>query len=169
MRIPFNPDNCSFGQPETIIKISDKGKSISFPRVSPDNKYLLFCLADYGNFTLWHPESDIYMLDLSTGEETLPAINSSRTESFHEWSSNGRWVVFSSRRDDGLYTRPYFSYFDSSGKMHKPFILPQKDPEFYTDFMKSYNVPELITSKVGLNPRKLEKFGEQTQTIKAGF
>ena len=169
MRIPFNPDNCSFGQPETIIKVSDKGKSISFPRISPDNKYLLFCLADYGNFTLWHPESDIYMLDLSTGEETLPAINSSRTESFHEWSSNGRWVVFSSRRDDGLYTRPYFSYFDSSGKMHKPFILPQKDPEFYTDFMKSYNVPELITSKVGLNPRKLEKFGEQTQTIKAGF
>lgn len=169
MKIPFDPDNCSFGQPDTIKKVSDKGKSISFPRVSPDNKYLLFCLADYGNFTLWHPESDIYMLDLSTGEETLLPVNSNRAESFHEWSSNGRWVVFSSRRDDGLYTRPYFSYFDPSGKMHKPFILPQKDPGFYIDFMKSYNVPELITSKVELNPRRLEKFGKQNQITKSGF
>jgi hypothetical protein len=169
MRITFDPETRSFGQPESILKVSDEGKSISFPRVSPDNKYLLFCLADYGNFTLWHPESDIYMLDLSTGEISKPGINSNRTESFHEWSSNGRWVVFSSRRDDGLYTRPYFSYFDASGKMHKPFILPQKDPGFYTDFMKSYNVPELITSKVELNPRKLEKFGKQVQITKSGF
>ena len=169
MRITFDPETSSFGQPEAILKVSDEGKSISFPRVSPDNKYLLFCLAEYGNFTLWHPESDIYMLDLSTREISKPGINSNRTESFHEWSSNGRWVVFSSRRDDGLYTRPYFSYFDASGEMHKPFILPQKDPGFYIDFMKSYNVPELITSKVSLNPRKLEKYGKQAKTIKAGF
>jgi hypothetical protein len=169
MKIPFDPDNCSFGDPEIVKKVSDIGKSISFSRVSPDNKYLLFCLSDYGNFTLWHPESDIYMLDLSTGEETLLPINSDRAESFHGWSSNGRWVVFSSRRDDGLYTRPYFSYFDPSGKMHKPFILPQKDPGFYTDFMKSFNIPELITSKVELNPRRLEKFGKQNQIIQPGF
>lgn len=78
-------------------------------------------------------------------------------------------MVFSSRRDDGLYTRPYFSYFDPSGKMHKPFILPQKDPGFYTDFMKTYNLPELITSKVELNPRRLEKFGKQNQIIQPGF
>jgi len=35
--------------------------------------------------------------------------------------------------------------------------------------MKSFNVPELITSQVGLNPRKLEKFGKKNQTIKAGL
>jgi hypothetical protein len=54
---------------------------------------------------------------------------------------------------DGLYTRPYFSHFDGKGNFSKPFILPQKDPLFNDRFMKSYNIPELVKSKVNLNPR----------------
>jgi dipeptidyl aminopeptidase/acylaminoacyl peptidase len=157
MRIAFDPETCSFGEPDTVLRVSDKGKSLSFPRISPDNKYLLYCLADYGNFTIWHPESDIYLLDLVSGKISYPDINSKRTESFHEWSSTGRWIVFSSRRDDGLYTKPYFAYFDTSGIVHKPFLLPQKSPEFYLNFMKSYNIPEFVTSRIELNPRKLER------------
>lgn len=114
-------------------------------------------MTDYGNFTIWHPESDLYLLDLTTGKISEPEINSDKSESFHSWSSSGRWIVFSSRRGDGLYTRPYFSYFDSSGKAHKPFILPQKNPGFYFDLMKSYNLPELVTSRVELDPRKLSQ------------
>ena len=75
-------------------------------------------------------------------------INSTQTDSYHCWSSSGRWFVFSSKRMDGLYTRPYFCYFDKTGKASKPFVLPQKDPEFYYSFLKNYNIPQLITGAV---------------------
>ncbi len=157
LRISFNPENCSFGEVDTIWSVSGQEKSISFPKISPDGKYMLFCISDYGNFTIWHNESDLYLLDLVSGKLIHPDINSDKSESFHSWSSTGKWIVFSSRRGDGLYTRPYFSYFDTSGKMHKPFILPQKDPEFYFNFMKSFNLPEFTTNKVDLKLRDLRK------------
>lgn len=158
LRISFDPEKCSFiGLPDTVRSVSGEGKSISFPRISPDGRYLLYCISDYGNFSLWHKESDLEILDLTTGLTFIPEINSPYSESFHTWSFTGRWIVFSSRRGDGLYTRPYFSYFDSSGHAHKPFILPQKDPGFYVDFLKSYNLPELVTSRIELNPVKLYK------------
>jgi len=75
---------------------------------SPDGRYILFCKSGHGNLTIWQPESDLYLLDLKTGIVSKPDINSNKSESFHTWSSTGRWIVFSSRRDDGLlYTRPY--------------------------------------------------------------
>ncbi len=157
LRIPFDPGNCSFGTPDTVWKVSEAGKSISFPRISPDGRYLMVCISDYGNFSIWHSESDLYILDLADGKVYKPGINSSRSESFHNWSSSGKWIVFSSRRGDGLFTRPFFSYFDQDGQAHKPFLLPQKEPGFYTDFLKSYNLPELVKEKIALNPRLLDK------------
>jgi hypothetical protein len=114
-------------------------------------------MTEYGNFTIWHKDSDLYLMNLETNEITKPDINSNQAESYHTWSSTGRWIVFSSRRIDGFFTRIYFAYFDSNGKAHKPFLLPQKDPEFYNTFLKTYNVPELITSAVNLNPRNLSE------------
>ena len=153
IRIAFDPDKLGFGKVDTVYKAALQGKSISFPRVSPDGKYVMFCMSDYGNFSIWHPESDLYILNLANNELTKPEINSNQTESYHTWSSTGKWLVFSSRRIDGLYTRPYFSHFDGNGHFSKAFILPQKDPSFYEGFLKSYNIPELVTSKVKLDPR----------------
>ena len=78
-----------------------------------------------------------------------------QVESYHSWSSNSRWFVFSSRRIDGLYTRPYIAYVDEDGKVGKPFLLPQKDAGFYQSFMKSFNIPEFITGKVKVRGRVL--------------
>ena len=78
----------------------------------------------------------------------LDLLNSNDVDSYHSWSSNNRWVVFSSRRIDGLYTRPFIAYIDAEGKPAKPFLLPQEDINFYHYFMKSYNIPEFITGKV---------------------
>jgi hypothetical protein len=155
LRISFDIATCRFGTVDTIVSASRDHHSVSFPRISPDGKYLLYCLSDFGNFSIWHNESDLFLKDLESGEISKPDINSPQSESYHTWSSSGRWIVFSSRRIDGLFTRPYFSYFDTSGIAHKPFILPQKDPEFYATFLKSYNIPELVTSKVELNPHNL--------------
>lgn len=85
------------------------------------------------------------MKNLSSGEERpLMNANSDDTDSYHTWSSNGRWIVFSSRRDDGSYTRPYITYIDADGNDSKAFVVPQDTPDYYRQLMKSYNVPEFF-------------------------
>ena len=117
-------------------------KSIAFPRVSPEGNYLVMTIQDYGCFPIWHKETDLISLNLKTFETERLELNSDYSESYHSWSSNGKWLLFASRRDDGLTTRPYIAYINKDGKSGKPFIVPQKDPEFYDSFMKSFNVPE---------------------------
>ncbi len=171
LRIEFNPETQEFGKTDTIISSAKTGLSVSFPCVSPDGKYILitsFCMSQYGNFTIWHPDSDIYLLNISTNEIVKPDINSDRSESYHSWSSNGRWIVFTSRRLDGLFTRLWISYFDTSGKACKPFILPQKNPVYYDSFLKSYNKPEFIKTKVQINPHALSKYTRK-EAVKASY
>lgn len=124
---------------------------------SPDGRFLAFTLHDFGNFSIWHKEADLYMLDLFTSRKyPLDVFNSEEAESYHSWSGNGRWMVFSSRRIDGLYTRLFIGYVDSEGVGHKPFLLPQKDPLTYYDaLMFSYNIPELMRSAVTVDACRL--------------
>ena len=159
-KISFDPDTRSFGTAVCVYQASEQNKSISFPRISPDGKYLMFTSSDYGNFSIWHPESDLCILNLSTGEmRIMDEVNSDDVESFHTWSSDGKWFVFSSKRLDGLWARPYFAYFDSeTGIAGKPFLLPQKDPLFYDTYTKTYNLPELITSPVTIGEKLLNLF-----------
>jgi len=158
-KIAFDPGNGTFGDKiDTLISAAQTGKSISFPRPSFDGKYLIFTQSDYGNFSIWHREADLYLMDLKTGtSRPLQEVNSDNTESFHDWSGNSRWFVFSSRRDDGLYTRLYISSVDDEGRATKPFMLPQKDPRFYDACLFSYNVPEFIVSPVKVPVNELEK------------
>lgn len=148
--IAFDPDTRRFGTAiDTLYNARTEGRSVSFPRVSPDGQFLMYTLSDYGGFSIWHKDADLYMTRLSTGEHyPLVAANSDDVESYHSWSSNSRWVVFSSRRIDGLYTRPHFAYVDAQGQIGKPFLLPQKKVDFYHRFMYSYNIPEFIKGKV---------------------
>ena len=85
----------------------------------------------------------------------MTVANSDDTESFHNWSANSRWLVFSSRRDDGLYTRPYFCHVDTDGRVSKAFMLPQRHPrQFYRDRFFSFNVPEFIISPTRFDGRQ---------------
>ena len=150
LSIDFNPENCSVGSKiDTLYHAGKGGRSAKFPRVSPDGHYLIYTLSNYGNFSIWHKDADLRLLDLTSGEERqMDEVNSEDTESYHSWSSNSRWFVFSSRRDDGSYTRPYFAYIDECGNVSKPFVLPQKNPRMYESFLLSYNIPELVHGKV---------------------
>ena len=149
--VSFNPETRTFGnQVDTLYNGKQNGKSVSFPRVSPDGKFLVFTLSDYGNFSIWHPESDLHLMDLTTGEiRRLVEVNSDDVDSYHTWSSNGHWFVFSSKRMDGLWARPYFASFNpETGETGKPFLLPQEDPLFYDNYTYTYNRPELIKEPV---------------------
>ena len=134
---------------DTLVSVNKEQKSVSFPRISPDGRFLVFVLSDFGNFSIWHREADLYALDMQTGRmRELNEINSEETESYHSWGSNGRWMVFSSRRIDGLYTHPHLTYIRPDGTFARPFVIPQRDPSFYKYFMKSFNLPELLKGKV---------------------
>ena len=125
------------------------GQSATLPRVSPDGRYLLFASGRYGCFHIWHKDADIRLLNLATAQvDTLPEVNSPRAESYPSWSSNGRWIVMASRRDDGNYSRVYISYFDAQGKARKAFAVPQADPEHDKLMLRSYNRPETMLEPV---------------------
>lgn len=145
-RIPFDEAAGTIGtQVDTLFT----GRSVCHPRVSPDGERILFSVQDYGTFPIWHKEADLWMMDLRTGMiDTLQVVNSDMSDTYHSWSSNSRWFVFASKRDDSLYGKPYFCYVDRTGKAHKPFCLPQQNPTFYDDFLKSFNAPELAKGKI---------------------
>ena len=159
-RIDFDPATGSFGNRiETIVDASAQHKSVSFPRPSYDGRFLCYTLSDYGQFSIWHHEADLYLLDLATGESRpMTGANSEDTESFHNWSTNSRWLVVSSRRDDGLFTRPYFCHVDAKGNVTKAFMVPQRNPRrFYRDRFLSFNVPEFIICPTNFDGRKASR------------
>lgn len=154
----FDSRTMRFGERQLVFDASAIGKSAAFPRVSPDGRYLLFSLGDYGQFHVWHKSGDLWTLDLKTGKAAaLTAANSDKMESYHTWSSNGRWILFTSRRGDDNYTRLYMAYFDRQGHVHKPFLLPQEDPDHDQNLFKSYNTPEFLVRPVGANINELTR------------
>ena len=158
--IDFDTERAEFGnRVDTIVNMSGaESKSVSFPRPSPDGRFLLCCVSDYGTFPIWHVETDLVMIDLQTGTTiNMDKVNSDYSDTYHSWSSNSRWFVFASKRDDGFYGKPYFAYVDKDGKAHKPFVLPQRDPYFYDYTFKSFNIPELINGKLPFSVSDIEK------------
>jgi hypothetical protein len=131
--------------------------SITEPRVSPDGHFLLFTAAEYSQFPIYLRSADLYLLDLRTGKWKKLEVNSDRADSFHSWSSNSRWFVFSSKRMDGLFARPHFSHIDSLGIPSKPFVLPQENPAFYETCLQTFNVPEFTREPIRMDPQVLAK------------
>jgi hypothetical protein len=170
MRISFDESTNTFGKVDTVLSSKTTGMSITFPVVSPDGRYILFGMIDHGYFPVYNRASDIYLYEIATGKYRKLECNSSSTDSYHSWSSSGRWFVFSSKRLDDTYSRPFFCYFDANGKEHKPFILPQSDPLFYTSFINNFNRPEMVTGKVQLTAnevRDLVLSDAETVNVKA--
>lgn len=161
LRISYDVENDQWGELDTVISSQSTGLSIVMPRISYDGKWLLSCMADYGCFNVYSRSSDLYIIDLEDANQSgefIPKrleINSDESESWHSWSSNSRWIVFSSKRDFGVFTKLYISYIDENGNAYKPIILPQKDPIFYDSCLQAYNTPELIVGPVLVRGERL--------------
>jgi hypothetical protein len=166
MRRAFNGTDKTFGPAELVFDAHSIEKSVSFPRISPDGRYLVFTLHNFGNFSIWHKEADLYLLDIQSEKTGKMSLNSDETESYHCWSSNGKWLVFSSKRGDGLTARPYFAWFGSPEDVGKPFVLPQKDPALYGRMILTFNKPEFLTGKIMEGPRDFEKASKK-EAVKA--
>ena len=152
VRADFDPATGLIGEKvDTVWSGRAHNASVCHPKVSPDGRWLMFSVAGYGTFPLFHPECMLYLADLRTGEiRPLDEIKGSKSDSYHSWSSEGRWFVFASKRGDGQYGKPYFCHLDADGRTTKPFVLPQKSSRFYVYNLMSFNVPDLGKTSTGM-------------------
>ena len=155
VRADFDASTGRIGtQVDTVWSGRARQASACHPKASPDGRWLLFTVADYGTFPIFHTESTLNLMDLQTGEvRPLDEIRGDKSDTYHSWSSDGHWFVFASKRGDGQYGKPYFCHLDASGRTTKPFVLPQKSPRFYVYNLKSFNVPDLGSASTGMTVR----------------
>lgn len=165
-RRSFDIKTHQFGEEELVYDAVSSNKSVTLPRVSPDGKHIIFAEGEYGCFHIWHHDADIVIIDVPSatghdaelGASLVPRSDEQRSnlsllnsrgfaESYPSWSSNGKWIMCASRRDDGNYSRVYISYYDGK-KTRKAFLLPQRDPEHNVLRLKSYNRPEFMIEPV---------------------
>lgn len=161
--IAFDAEHKIWGnRVDTLWNANEMNGSVCHPKTSPDGKYILYTVADYGTFPIWHKETDLQLMELSTGNiDTLQTVNSNRSDTYHSWSSSSKWFAFASKRGDGQYGRVYFAYIAPNGNVGKPFVLPQANPENDDLNLKSYNIPELSKNSVPFNANSLESMVEQ--------
>ena len=146
--IPYNQGRG--GEPRLIPGASANGRSNYFPRFSPDGRWLSFNQGDGGD--LIRPSSDIYLMpaDLQGKAHKLESNAPYAADSWHSWSSNSRWLVFASKRDDGIYARLYFTEIDPQGRASPAVRLPLRE-----DPLTSFNIPEFVASRPQVSERQL--------------
>jgi hypothetical protein len=156
MRIAFDPKSKSWGALDTVLTALQAGGSVLQPRMSPDSRRLLVNIAPYGDFPVDKVGTRLALLDpVSPGSSLrIVAPGTPWSDSWHGWSSNGRWIVFNSKRLNGRFSTIMFSYVDSAGIAHRPFALPQKDPCFYESSIVAYNLPECLTQRIPASARQ---------------
>lgn len=159
-RIPFDAKAGRFGTAvDTLLNGPKDSCSYTLVRPSYDGRWLMYCVTSRSNFPVFQPDADLWLMDLKTGEtRALAEANSNAADSYHNWSSNSHWFVFSSKREDGMYAQLFLASIDEQGRVSKPFLLPQRNPQkFYREMMQSYNVPDFTLRKVEFDTREAHR------------
>ncbi|MEW6359464.1 MAG: hypothetical protein AB1696_24215 [Planctomycetota bacterium] len=138
------------GEARPIAGASNNGRSNYYPRFSPDGKWLSFCQSDGG--CLIKSSSDIFLMtsDLTGEPHRLECNAPHAADSWHSWSSNSRWIVFASKRDDGIFARLYLTHIDATGHASPAVRVPVKNPP-----MMCFNIPEFVRDAPSIRERDL--------------
>ena len=146
--IPFNDGKGGISR--AISGASQNGKSNYYPRFSPDGKWFCFTKSDGGS--LIKSSSDLFLLpgDLEGPARRLECNADFAADSWHSWSSNSRWLVFASKRDDGVFARLYLTQIDDEGHASPAVRLPVKNPP-----LESFNIPEFVAHTPTIDEDKL--------------
>ena len=133
-RIPFNSGRG--GKPEPLEGASHNGASNYFPRFSPDGRWIVFCKAN--SFMLLQPDSELYLIPAQGGPARRLRGNTSRMNSWHSWSPNGKWLVFSSKAFSP-YTQLFLTHIDEHGESSVPVVLSR-----FSAPDRAANIPEFV-------------------------
>lgn len=158
--IAFDAKTGQFGEKvDTLLNGPAADHSFVLARPSYDGKWLMYCSALRSNFPVSQKESDLWLMDLRTGNtRAITEVNTNKSESYHNWSSDSHWFVYSSKGQDGTISRAYIASVDDNGNVTKPFLLPQRNPR-KTDInnLDSYNCPDFTQTKVDFDIRTARK------------
>ena len=133
-RIPFNAGRG--GRPEPIAGASRNGMSNSFPKVSPDGRWIVYVQCRNGQ--LMRPDSQLYIVPAAGGQARRMRCNTRLMNSWHSFSPNGRWLVLSSK-SRSPYTQMFLTHLDEAGN-DSPAILIEKA----TAANRAVNIPEFV-------------------------
>ncbi len=138
-RIPFNDGRG--GTPQPVEGASANGASNSFPRYSPDGKWIVYVQCNNG--LLMRPDSKLYIIPAGGGKARLMNCNTRRMNSWHSWSPNGRWLVFSSKANTP-YTQMFLTHVDEEGNDSPAILIPNS-----TAANRAVNLPEFADIAAG--------------------
>ena len=144
-KIPFDGGNGGAAVP--VSGASGNGMSNSFPKISPDGRWIVFVKCRNG--LLMRPDSQLFIVSAAGGEARRMRCNTSRMNSWHSFSPNGRWMVFSSK-SRSPYTQMYLTHVDEAGE-DSPAILIENS----TAANRAVNIPEFVN----IAPNGLRKIG----------
>jgi tetratricopeptide (TPR) repeat protein len=160
-RIPFNGGNGGVAEP--LTGASNNGMSNFFAKYSPDGRWIVFCKS--ASFMLLQPDSKLYIMPAEGGEPhdvRLMRCNTDRMNSWHTWSSNSRWLVFSSKQNSP-YTQLFITHIDERGNDAPPVLL-----EHLTQPDRAANIPEFVYTDPHALTRIHERFIDDVSLWRAG-
>ncbi len=158
-RVPFNEGRG--GRAEPIEGASHNGMSNFFAKFSPDGKWIVFCKAE--NYMLLMPDSELYIIPAEGGEARRLRANTPLMNSWHSWSSNGRWLVFSSKANTP-YTQLFLTHIDEDGLSTPPVVL-----ERFTGSDRAANIPEFVPLPADSIAKIEEQFLDVYSFLRAGM
>jgi len=133
-RIPFSDGEGS--QAEPIVGASRNGMSNTFPKVSPDSRWIVFVKCRNGQ--LMRPDSQLYIVPAEGGQARKMRCNTPLMNSWHSFSPNGHWLVFSSK-SRSPYTQMFLTHLDEQGDDSPPILI-----ENATAANRAVNIPEFV-------------------------
>ncbi len=157
-RIPFNDGRG--GVPEPLPGASNNGVSNYFAKYSPDGKWIVFCKAR--SYMLLQPDSELYIMPAEGDEPRRLRGNTPRMNSWHSWSPNSRWLVFSSKANTP-YTQLFLTHIDDEGNSSPAVLLAN-----FTSPDRAANIPEFVNIETTALTRIREAFLDDVSFVRAG-
>jgi Flp pilus assembly protein TadD len=158
-RVPFNDGKG--GTAEPLRGAGGDGMSNFFPKYSPDGKWIVFCKAK--SYMLLQPDSELYIVPAEGGVARRLRYNTPRMNSWHSWSSNSRWLVFSSKVNTP-YTQLFLTHIDADGNDSPPVLL-----ERFTSPDRAANIPEFVKLPGDAIAEIREQFLDPYSFLRAGM
>jgi tetratricopeptide (TPR) repeat protein len=138
-RTPFNDGKG--GTAEPIRGASGNGMSNSFPKISPDGRWIAFVQARNG--MVMRPDGKLYIVPSEGGEAKLMECNTPLMNSWHTFSPNGHWMAFSSK-SRSPYTQLYLTHLGADGNSTPPILVDNT-----TAANRAVNLPEFANIPKG--------------------
>jgi len=158
-RVPFNDGQG--GKAEPVAGASHNGKSNFFAKFSPDGKWIVFTQAE--NYMLLMPDSELFIIPAEGGEPRRLSANTPNMNSWHSFSSNSRWLVFSSKKN-GPYTQLFLTHIDEDGNSTPPVVLDR-----FTSKDRAANIPEFVPIAANAIAKIDEQFVDAYSFLRAGM